>query len=106
MSTKSYFCYDVLHPNVQSVTVVHPPHVKLVTNVAVKTDQKAAQTLAELHAVGLLEGIWIPPQKVCDLRALVAQREKMVRLSTIAKNRLHAILHRNRIKPPEGNLFH
>jgi transposase len=101
MSTNSYLCYDVLQPNVQSVTVVHPPHVKLVTNVAVKTDQKAAQTLAELHAVGLLEGIWIPPQKVRDLRALVAQREKMVRLSTIAKNRLHAMLQRNHLHLPE-----
>ena len=28
------------------------------------------------------------------MRSLIAQREKMVRLSTIAKNRLHAVLHR------------
>ena len=30
----------------------------------------------------------------------------MTRLATQAKNRLHAILHRGRIQPPEGNLFH
>ena len=45
MSTNSYLVYDVLQPYVQSVTVVHPPHVKLVTKVAVKTDQKAALAL-------------------------------------------------------------
>jgi transposase len=34
---------------------------------------------------------------VRDLRSLIAQRDKMVRLSTIAKNRLHAILHRKHL---------
>jgi transposase len=49
----------------------------------------------------MLEGVWIPPQPVRDLRALIARREKMVRLSTIAKNRLHAVLHRNHLVLPE-----
>ena len=57
MSVNSYYFHDILLPHVGSVTIVHPPHVKLVTQVAVKTDRKAAQALAELHAVGLLESI-------------------------------------------------
>jgi transposase len=89
--------YDVIQPHVHSVTVVHPPNVALVTNVAVKTDKKAALALAQLHAAGLLTGVWIPPHYVRDLRALVAQRNKMVRLSTIAKNRLHALLQRKHL---------
>ncbi|MBL6983511.1 MAG: IS110 family transposase [Anaerolineales bacterium] len=40
-----------------------------------------------------------------ELRALVAYRKRMVSLSTQAKNRLQAILHRNRIMPPEGETF-
>jgi transposase len=40
------------------------------------------------------------------MRALVAQRQKMVRLATQAKNRLHALLHRRRLGLPEqGGLF-
>ena len=61
---------------------------------SVKTDKKAAQTLAELHAVGMLTGIWVPPVEVRELRSLVAHREKMVRMSTKAKNRLATVLHR------------
>lgn len=94
MTTNAYAFYDSLLPHVHSVTVVHPASVALVTRAQVKTDQKAAQALAELHAVGMLKGVWIPPQQVRDQRALIAQRDKMVRLSTIAKNRLHALLHR------------
>jgi transposase len=101
VSTNTYLFYDVIQPHVSSVIAVHPPHVGLVTNVPVKTDKKAALALAQLHAAGLLTGIWIPPHKVRDLRALVAQREKMVRLSTIAKNRLHAMLQRNHLVLPE-----
>lgn len=94
MTTNAYLFYDSLLPHVHSVIVVHPAHVALVTQVDVKTDKKAALALAELHAVGLLTGVWIPPHEVRDMRSLIAQREKMVRLSTIAKNRLHAVLHR------------
>jgi len=105
MTTNSYSVYDTLRSYAHSVTVVHPPQVRLIVEVPVKTDKKAALTLAQLHAVGLLRGIWVPPLEVRELRALLAHRQKMVRLSTIAKNRLQAVLHRHRQEPPAGNLF-
>ena len=46
--------------------------------------------------------VWIPPDEVRDLRAVIARREKMVRLSTIAKNRLHALEHRKHLILPEN----
>jgi transposase len=49
--------------------------------------------------------VWVPPADVRDHRAIVAQRSKMIRLATQARNRLHAVLHRHHIVPPEGNLF-
>ncbi len=105
MTTNAYQLYDDLLPHVHSVTLVHPPHVALITRAQVMTDKIAARTLAKLHAVGLLPSIWIPPSEVRDHRALVAQRAKMVRLSTQAKNRLHAVLHRHHFLPPAGMLF-
>lgn len=105
VTTNALQLHDDLQPFVHSVTVVHPQHVALVTQVPVKTDTKAALALAQLHAAGLLRGIWVPPPAVRDLRALVAQRSKMRRLATQARNRLHAALHRARIVPPGGDLF-
>jgi transposase len=106
MSTNSFELYDELAPFVHSMILVHPPHVNLIARAQVKTDKKSAFTLARLHAVGLLPSVWVPPQPVRDHRALVSQRAKMVRLSTQAKNRLHAVLHRHHLPPPEqGGLF-
>jgi transposase len=102
MTTNTYIVYDTLKPLVHSVTVVHPPHVALIVRAQVKTDKKAALALAQLHAAGLLPGIWIPPGEVRELRALIAQRRKMVKLASIAKCRLHSLLHRHDIELPEG----
>ena len=101
MTANTYLFHDALLPYVHSVIAVHPPNVPLITNAHVKTDKKAALALAQLHAAGMLTGVWIPPHEVRDLRALIARREKMVRLSTMAKNRLHSLLHRNHLVLPE-----
>jgi transposase len=102
MTTNAYQLYDDLLPQVGSVTVVHPPDVALIVRAQVKTDRKAALALAQLHAAGLLPGIWVPPVAVRALRALIAQRAKMSKLVTQAKNRLQSLLHRYHILPPEG----
>jgi transposase len=88
VTTNTYLFYDTLLPHVHSVIAVHSPNVPLITKAQVKTDKKATLALAQLHAAGMLTGVWIPPQEVRDLRALIARREKMVRLSTMAKNQL------------------
>ena len=64
MTTNTYLFYDTLLPQVHSVIAVHPPNVPLITNVRVQTDKKAAQALAQLHAAGMLTGVWIPPHEV------------------------------------------
>jgi transposase len=105
MTTNVLQLYDDLLPHVHSVTLVHPPHVTLITRAQVMTDKIAALVLARLHAVGLLPPVWVPLLEVRDQRALVAHRAKMVRLSTQAKNRLHAVLHCYHLPLPEGDLF-
>lgn len=105
MTTNTWQMVDLLDGRVHSLTVVHPPHVALITRAQVMTDKIAARSLARLHAAGLLPSVWIPPQPVRELRALVAQRTKMTRLSTQAKNRLHAVLHRHHLALPEGDPF-
>ena len=105
MTTNTWQLYDELAPHVHAVTVVHPPHVALITRSQVMTDKIAASILARLLAKGLLVSIWVPPVAVRELRALIAQRTKMTRLSTQARNRLHALLHRHHITSPNGNPF-
>lgn len=105
MTTNAWQLYDELIQYAGKVTVVHPPHVALITRSQVMNDKIAASILARLLAKGLLVGIWIPPQEIREARGLVAQRQKMVRLATQAKNRLHAVIQRHHLVPPAGNPF-
>ena len=101
MTANAWQIHDELLPFAGSVMVVHPPHVALIVRAQVMNDKIAAMQLARLLAKGLLTGIWVPPQEIRDLRTLVAQRRKMIRLKTQAKCRLQATLHRYHILPPE-----
>ena len=105
MTTNTWQLYDELIEHAGKVTVVHPPHVALITRSQVMNDKIAASILARLLAKGLLVGIWVPPQEIRELRGLVAQRQKMTRPATQAKNRLHAVIQRHHLKPPAGNPF-
>jgi transposase len=105
MTTNTWQLYDELVEYAGSVMVVHPPHVALITRSQVMNDKIAASILARLLAKGLLVGIWVPPQEIRELRGLVAQRQKVTRLATQAKNRLHAVIQRHHLKPPAGNPF-
>src|SRR6266508_3565722 len=106
MTTNTWQLYDELCEHAGKVIVVHPPHVALITRSQVMNDKIAASILARLLAKGLLVGIWVPPHDIRELRGLVAQRKKMTELGTQAKNRLHAVLQRQHLVPPKGNLFH
>jgi len=106
MTTNTWQLYDELCQHAGSVLVVHPPHVALITRSLVMNDKIAASILARLLAKGLLVGVWVPPQEIRELRGLVAQRKKMTELATQAKNRLHAVLQRHHLLPPQGNPFH
>jgi transposase len=105
MTTNTWQLYDELNQYAGKVTVVHPPHVALITRSQVMNDKIAASILARLLAKGLLVGIWVPPQEIREMRGLVAQRRKLTNLATQAKNRLHAVIQRHHLVPPEGNPF-
>jgi len=59
-----------------------------------------AITLARLHAAGLVPAVWAPPPEVRDLRALTAQRRRLMDQRTAARTLLHELLRRYRLMAP------
>jgi transposase len=104
-TTNAWHLCDQLRPLVSFVTVAHPLLVKVITTARVKTDARDTLHLARLLAAGLIPAVWIPPQDVREVRALIAHRTRLVRQRTQAKNRLRSTLHRYNIVPPIGGLF-
>ncbi len=105
-TTNAWYVHDLLEPVVERVVVTHPPHIKLIAAALVKTDKKDTKTLAKLLAVGMVPEVWVPPEHVRDLRALISHRRRLVSQQTQCKNRLQSVLHRHHIVPPDGKLYH
>jgi transposase len=104
-TTNAWHIYDLVCSLVARTVVAHPPEVKKIVNARVKTDERAVVDLARLLSANLIPEVWVPPVDVRELRSLVAHRWRLVKMSTMARNRLHSVVHRNNLIPPEGNLF-
>jgi transposase len=104
-TTNAWVIYDLLSTLVGRAVVVHPAKVKLIAEARVKTDKVDVLTLAQLLRADMLPEVWVPPQHVRDLRALLSHRRRLVSLQTTAKNRLQSVLHRLNLRPPDGELF-
>lgn len=63
-----------------------------------KTDVKDAEWLAKLLRSGLIEGNFVPPEDIRDLRDLTRYRTKLIGHRTSERNRIHKILQDANIK--------
>jgi transposase len=72
--------------------LVHPLQCKAIASARLKNDKVDAATLAQLLRADLLPEAWIAPPAVRQLRAMLRHRAQLVRLRTLLRNRIHAVL--------------
>lgn len=72
--------------------LVHPTRCKAIASARLKNDKVDAAILAQLLRADLLPEAWIAPPAVRQLRALLRHRVQLVRLRTLLRNRIHAVL--------------
>jgi transposase len=72
--------------------LVHPLRCKAIASARLKNDKIDAEILAQLLRADLLPEAWIAPPAVRQLRALLRHRVQLVRLRTLLRNRIHAVL--------------
>ncbi len=63
-----------------------------------KTDVKDAEWIARLLRSGLIEGSFVPPAEIRDLRDMTRYRKKLLQDTTQEKNRIHKVLQDANIK--------
>jgi transposase len=71
---------------------VHPSRCKAIASAGLKNDKAGAEILAQLLRADLLPEAQIAPPAVRQLRALLRHRVQLVRLRTLLRNRIHAVL--------------
>jgi transposase len=72
--------------------LVHSLRCKAIASARLKNDKVDAAILAQLLRADLLPEAWIAPPQVRQLRALLRHRVALVRLRTLLRNRIHAIV--------------
>jgi transposase len=72
--------------------LVHSSRCKAIASARLKNDKVDAAILAQLLRADLLPEAWIAPPPVRQLRALLRHRVALVRLRTLLRNRIHAIV--------------
>jgi transposase len=72
--------------------LVHPTRCKAIASARLKNDKVDAHILAQLLRADLLPEAWIAPPAVRQLRARLRHRIQLVRLRTLLRNRIHAVL--------------
>jgi transposase len=97
---------DALAPHVAEVVVVDSAKTRLKAGYAAKTDRLDARRLADALRRQSVVAIYVPPPAVRELRELTRAHRTLVRVSTGLKQRLHALVLRQRLcAPPVSDLF-
>jgi len=104
-TTNTWDFYDQTLPFVGQLLVADPRQVAWIAKTRVKTDPSDVLKLARLSAAHLVPTVWVPPQPVRELRALLAHRRRLVKTQTMLKNRLQSLLHRHHLVPPVSEPF-
>ncbi|WP_191971898.1 IS110 family RNA-guided transposase [Streptomyces luteolifulvus] len=72
--------------------MAHPLQCKAIASARLKNDKVDAATLAHLLRADLLPEAWIAPPEIRQQRAVLRHRAQLVRLRTLLRNRIHAVL--------------
>jgi transposase len=104
-TSNAYLIHDILAPFVSSVKVAHAAKVKLIAEARLKSDKVDAEVLGRLLAADFIPQVWVPPHEIRDLRNLVGHWQLLKKMSTMMKNKIHAVLMRQVIGGAEKNLF-
>ncbi len=104
-STNTWWAYDCLVAHAGLVVVVNPIKTRLIAEARINTDELSAEVLARLLQSNFVCEVWVPDERTRRYRQLISHRIRLVQEATRLKNRIHAILHRQQIRPRYKNLF-
>ena len=97
--------YDIVAPLVTKALVAHAGKVRQIAEARVKTDTEDIKRLLTILIGNIVPEVWVPPLHVRELRSLISFRWRIGKQIAMSKNRLHSVIQRFNLKPPEGDLL-
>lgn len=93
--------YDWLDEVVDEVVLAHPKKVRAIADARIKTDKIDSETLAHLLRADLIPAAYAPSKDVRAIKRVLRQRLFFVRVQTMVKNRIWALLSQHAVELPE-----
>ena len=103
-TTNVWDLYDIVAPLATRTLVAHAGAVRQIAEARVKTDKEDVKRLIRLLIADIVLEVWVPPARVRELRGMISYRNRLVKMSTMIRNRLQSLLHRHNILLPKGSL--
>ena len=97
-----YECLEEAHV---SVVLANPWKTKAIASARIKSDKIDARILAHLLRGDLVAESYVPPRDLRKLRGLVRHRMSVVKIRTMVKNRVNALIDRYGYKCEFSDLF-
>jgi transposase len=97
--------YDIVAALASRVLVANAAEVGEIANARVKTDKEDVKRLLKLLIGGIVPEVWVPPMHVRELRAFTSYRGRLVKTSTMIRNRLQSLLHKHNLMLSEAGLL-
>ncbi len=92
--------YDWLDEMVDEVVLAHPRKVRAIAEARIKTDKIDSETLAHLLRADLIPEAYAPSRDVRAIKRVLRQRLFFVRVQTMVKNRIRALLSQHAVELP------
>ncbi len=103
-TTNVWDVYDIVAPLVKYAVAAHAGGVRQIAEARVKTDKKDVERLLKLLIADIVPEVWVPPLEVRELRGMISYRNRLVKTSTMIRNRLQSLVHRHNLLLPKGAL--
>ncbi|MGA9388619.1 MAG: IS110 family transposase [Candidatus Bathyarchaeia archaeon] len=98
--------YDRLDQVHIKVVLANPMKTRAIASARIKSDTIDARILAHLLRADLIPPSYVPPCEIREMRYLLRHRVSLVKVRTMVKNKVHALLDRNGISTEEfSDLF-
>jgi len=104
-TTNVWATYDIVAPLASRALVANAAEVGEIANARVKTDKEDIKRLLKLLIGGIVPEVWVPPMHVRELRAFISYRGRLVKTSTMIRNRLQSLLHKHNLMLSEEGLL-
>lgn len=92
--------YDWLAEMADEVVLAHPTKVRAIAEARIKTDAIDSETLAHLLRADLIPAAHAPSKDIRARKRVLRQRLFFVRIQTMLKNRIHALLSQHALERP------